>query len=90
MVGVVQLVERQFVVLVVAGSSPVAHPIDNYWVTTLFNRMKRLWLNWIEHQTSDLRVRGSSPLRRTINRSVLLFIIIFRALIAQLDRASPF
>ena len=28
MVGVVQLVERQFVVLVVAGSSPVAHPID--------------------------------------------------------------
>ncbi len=27
MVGVVQLVERQFVVLVVAGSSPVAHPI---------------------------------------------------------------
>ncbi len=29
MVGVVQLVERQFVVLVVAGSSPVAHPIDN-------------------------------------------------------------
>lgn len=30
MVGVVQLVERQFVVLVVAGSSPVAHPISNY------------------------------------------------------------
>lgn len=29
MVGVVQLVERQFVVLYVAGSSPVAHPIDN-------------------------------------------------------------
>lgn len=27
MVGVVQLVERQFVVLVVAGSSPVAYPI---------------------------------------------------------------
>ena len=26
-VGVVQLVERQFVVLVVAGSSPVAYPI---------------------------------------------------------------
>ena len=25
--GVVQLVERQFVVLFVAGSSPVAHPI---------------------------------------------------------------
>jgi hypothetical protein len=29
MVGVVQLVERQFVVLFVAGSSPVAHPIGN-------------------------------------------------------------
>ena len=27
MVAVVQLVERQFVVLVVAGSSPVGHPI---------------------------------------------------------------
>ena len=27
MVGVVQLVERQFVALVVAGSSPVAYPI---------------------------------------------------------------
>ena len=26
MVAVVQLVERQFVVLVVAGSSPVGHP----------------------------------------------------------------
>ena len=30
MVGVVQLVERQFEVLVVAGSSPDAHPIDDY------------------------------------------------------------
>ncbi len=29
MVGVVQLVERQFVALVVAGSSPVAYPIIN-------------------------------------------------------------
>ena len=28
MVGVVQLVERQFVVLIVAGSSPVAYPIN--------------------------------------------------------------
>lgn len=24
-----------------------------------------LWLNWIEHQTSDLRVVGSSPARVT-------------------------
>ena len=30
MVGVVQLVERQFVVLVVAGSSPVAYPIYRF------------------------------------------------------------
>ncbi len=29
MVGVVQLVEHQFVALGVAGSSPVAHPIGN-------------------------------------------------------------
>ena len=82
MVGVVQLVERQFVVLVVAGSSPVAYPINDRLFETIPKKKKRLWLNWIEHQTSDLRVRGSSPLRRTIK-----FIY---ALIAQLDRASPF
>ena len=29
MVGVVQLVEHLFVAQVVAGSSPVAHPIDS-------------------------------------------------------------
>ena len=29
MVGVVQLVERQFVALVVVGSSPIAYPIDD-------------------------------------------------------------
>ena len=28
LVGVVQLVERQFVVLVVVGSSPIIHPIS--------------------------------------------------------------
>ena len=63
MVGVVQLVEHQFVALVVAGSSPVAYPIG---INRNNPKMKRQWLNWIEHQTSDLRVRGSSPLRRTI------------------------
>lgn len=30
MVAVVQLVERQIVILVVAGSSPVSHPIFSY------------------------------------------------------------
>ena len=30
MVNVVQLVERQFVALVVVGSSPIVHPIK-YW-----------------------------------------------------------
>ncbi len=43
----------------------------------------RQWLNWIEHQTSDLRVRGSSPLWRTILK-------ILDALVAQLDRAPAF
>ena len=33
MVGVVQLVERQFVALVVAGSSPVAYPINLRYLT---------------------------------------------------------
>ena len=64
MVDVVQLVEHLFVAQVVAGSSPVVHPIGILGTT---RDKKRLWLNWIEHQTSDLRVRGSSPLRRTIN-----------------------
>ena len=32
MVGVVQLVEHQIVVLAVAGSSPVAHPILSYYL----------------------------------------------------------
>ncbi len=62
MVDVVQSVERQFVALYVAGSSPVIHPI-----------LKRqpneaLVAQWIEHQTSDLRVRGSSPFWRTIKK----------------------
>ena len=30
MVNVVQLVERQFVALVVVGSSPIVHPIQGY------------------------------------------------------------
>ena len=87
MVGVVQLVERQFVALVVAGSSPVAYPI-------LEHLKMRQWLNWIEHQTSDLRVRGSSPLWRTNYfgrlKSDFLFYIIKNALVAQLDRAPAF
>ena len=31
MVGIVQLVEHQIVVLVVAGSSPVTHPFCQVW-----------------------------------------------------------
>lgn len=46
--------------------------------------MKRQWLNWIEHQTSDLRVRGSSPLWRTT------YFFDVDALVAQLDRAPAF
>ena len=44
MVGIVQLVERQIVVLVVAGSSPTTHPINKkfsvkglrFFVTMIF------------------------------------------------------
>jgi hypothetical protein len=37
MVAVVQLVERQIVILVVAGSSPVGHPIVKS-ISSLFSR----------------------------------------------------
>ena len=49
MVTVVQLVERQFVALVVAGSSPVGHPI--------FALLAQL----VEHTTFNRVVTGSIP-----------------------------
>ena len=49
MVIVVQLVERQFVALVVAGSSPVGHPI--------FALLAQL----VEHTTFNRVVTGSIP-----------------------------
>ena len=41
----------------------------------------RPWLNWIEYRTSDPTVIGSNPIGRTNNQDALL---------AQLDRATPF
>lgn len=51
MVRVVQLVERQIVVLVVGGSSPFIHPIF------LFRGMAK----WLRHQTLTLEFAGSTP-----------------------------
>ena len=48
MVNIVQLVERQVVVLVVAGSSPVIHPIA-------------LLAQMVEHTTFNRVVTGSTP-----------------------------
>ena len=50
MVGVVQLVERQIVVLVVGGSSPFAHPI-----------LCRGIAKAVRHKTLTLACVGSSP-----------------------------
>ena len=55
MVTVVQLVERQFVALVVAGSSPVGHPI-NYEPLA----------QSVEHLTFNQGVTGSIPVWLTI------------------------
>ena len=51
MVTVVQLVERQFVALVVAGSSPVGHPITYYEPLA----------QSVEHLTFNQGVTGSIP-----------------------------
>ena len=59
MVAVVQLVERQFVVLVVAGSSPVGHPIH---FTARYEPLAQL----VEHMTFNHGVTGSIPVWLTI------------------------
>ena len=64
MVIVVQLVERQFVVLVVAGSSPVSHP--KILETLCFAPLAQL----VEHSTFNRVVTGSNPVWRTIYESV--------------------
>ena len=56
MVTVVQLVERQFVALVVAGSSPVGHPITYYEPLA----------QSVEHLTFNQGVTGSIPVWLTI------------------------
>ncbi len=50
MVSVVQLVERQIVVLVVVGSSPIVHPI-------FYGSLAQS----VEHMTFNHGVRGSIP-----------------------------
>ena len=55
MVTVVQLVERQFVALVVAGSSPVGHPIK-------YEPLAQS----VEHLTFNQGVTGSIPVWLTI------------------------
>ena len=55
MVTVVQLVERQFVALVVAGSNPVGHPIEPLAQS-------------VEHLTFNQGVTGSIPVWLTIQK----------------------
>ena len=62
MVTVVQLVERQFVALVVAGSSPVGHPI-NYEPLA----------QSVEHLTFNQGVTGSIPVWLTICENKIFF-----------------
>ena len=47
MVGVAQLVERQIVVLDVAGSSPVAHPsVYGVYLETIVLHLVGVWRSW--------------------------------------------
>ncbi len=79
MVGVVQLVEPLIVVQVVAGSSPVTHPID------------ALLAQLAEQRTLNPWVPGSSPGGRTMGTCRRVPIKIFvGAPVAQLDRATDF
>ena len=75
MVNVVQLVERQFVALVVVGSSPIVHPIYGYrqavrhhTLTVVFvgsnpaiPAIFGLLAQSVEHLTFNQGVRGSIP-----------------------------
>jgi hypothetical protein len=73
MVSVVQLAERKIVDLVVAGSSPVAHPRGtSYFIAGLFLSV-RCPRNYhasvaqgIEQWTSNPKVAGSNPAGRVI------------------------
>ena len=60
MVGIAQLAERQIVVLDVAGSSPVIHPLTGEHCSPLQFTDGSL-AQLVEHQTFNLVVQGSSP-----------------------------
>ncbi len=77
MVGVVQLVEPLIVVQVVAGSSPVAHPIDASLAQLAEQRTLNPW------------VPGSSPGGCTKGTRHCSFSNMC-APVAQLDRATDF
>ncbi len=86
MVGVVQQVERQIVVLVVAGSSPVVHPAlvaqldrapDFESVGRRFESCRVRYhisegplAQLVEQQTLNLSVTGSIPVRLKISNSI--------------------
>ena len=78
MVGVVQLVEPLIVVQVVAGSSPVTHPID------------ALLAQLAEQRTLNPWVPGSSPGGRTKGACLHAPYITIGAPVAQMDRATDF
>ena len=60
-VGVAQMVERQIVVLNVAGSSPVAHPRTSATSSHIFVRYRRGVAQLVAHSLWERGVAGSSP-----------------------------
>ena len=60
---IAQLAEHKTENLGVVGSIPTEATIFNFRLRRLYNL--RSQLNWIEHLTTDQKVRGSTPLGRT-------------------------
>ena len=72
MVTVVQLVEHQFVVLVVAGSNPVGHPsYKGFSFERPFFIIMAPWRNWIAFLISAQAVIGSNPIGVTLLKPYL-------------------
>lgn len=73
MVDIAQLVERQFVALNVAGSSPVIHPFSSLFLPCWFFNFKAFVAQWIEQWTSNPRVVGSNPIKRKIYNNIISY-----------------
>lgn len=71
-VGVAQMVERQIVVLNVAGSSPVAHPRFSAAPSNIFAILRRGVAQLVAHSLWERGVAGSSPAAPTTFFSIYL------------------